>query len=99
MKHNTVLFTTSLLSILLLSIHVTDDIVRGFCFRRWRVSCGRCTAGSSSCPCPGRRQGAMRHRLAVTNAGLPTGRPVCAMSDPDASISMCVSIDTSSGNA
>jgi hypothetical protein len=29
-KHNTLLSVTSLLSILLLSIHVTDDIVRGY---------------------------------------------------------------------
>jgi hypothetical protein len=29
-KHNALLTVTSLLSILLLSIHVTDDIVRGF---------------------------------------------------------------------
>lgn len=30
MKHNVLLIVMSLLSILLLSIHVTDDIVRGF---------------------------------------------------------------------
>ena len=30
MKHNTVLTVTSLLSVLLLSLHVTDDVVRGF---------------------------------------------------------------------
>jgi hypothetical protein len=29
MKHNTILVVTSLLSILLLTLHVTDDIVRG----------------------------------------------------------------------
>jgi len=29
MKHNTILVVTSLLSILLLTIHITDDIVRG----------------------------------------------------------------------
>jgi hypothetical protein len=29
MKHNTLLIVTSLLSILLLTLHVTDDIVRG----------------------------------------------------------------------
>jgi biotin transporter BioY len=29
MKHNAILVTTSLLSILLLTLHVTDDIVRG----------------------------------------------------------------------
>ncbi|HTI40154.1 MAG TPA: hypothetical protein VL484_21510 [Vicinamibacterales bacterium] len=29
MKHNTILVTTSLLSILLLTLHITDDIVRG----------------------------------------------------------------------
>ena len=29
MKHNTTLVVTSLLSILLLTLHVTDDIVRG----------------------------------------------------------------------
>jgi len=36
MKHNVVLTVTSLLSILLLSIHVTDDIVHGF--DQWRPS-------------------------------------------------------------
>jgi hypothetical protein len=30
MKHNTVLTITSLLSILLFSFHLSDDIVRGF---------------------------------------------------------------------
>ena len=35
-KHNVVLKVTSLLSIILLSIHVTDDIARGF--DRWRPS-------------------------------------------------------------
>lgn len=30
LKHNAILIATSLLSILLLSMHVTDDIVRGF---------------------------------------------------------------------
>lgn len=30
MKHNTMLTTTSLLSLLLLTFHLTDDIVRGF---------------------------------------------------------------------
>ena len=29
MKHNTILVVTSLLSILLLTLHITDDIVRG----------------------------------------------------------------------
>ena len=36
MKHSAVLTVTSLLSILLLTIHVTDDIVRGFDqWHRW----------------------------------------------------------------
>jgi len=30
MKHNTILVTMSLLSILFMTFHVTDDIVRGF---------------------------------------------------------------------
>jgi len=38
MKHKLVLTVASLLSILLLSIHVTDDIVRGF--DKWRPSSG-----------------------------------------------------------